>query len=551
MAALPKLSALHNEAALRAPLLSTLTGIAAAVGLAIALPPSYAAAASVATMGLASLSALLALDARRREQADALARNVGELNVRLAAARIKLDSLQARTDSEPLRQADFAPTRAALSELTAEVGLLGGVLRDVATAVSEHEEKLSGLPAEEEKAPSPRDGASLAATRESPAAGQLVAQPAAQVDADLRKRDEVRLAALKEAFAAGGLEIHLQPVASLPQRRTVGYEALARLRMPDGALLQPAEFLAALERAGQGANLDAQVLTQVLAIAGHLNGKGLDHFISLNLSRGTWAESRALGSIARVLDTYRAQSARVVIEIPQRVWRSLDPTRLGIIGGMAAGGLRFALDQVTDLRLDPAALSDRGVRFVKASAPVLAGLTQGSSGLDIDAGDLAQLLRRAGVEFIGERAETDRMVADLIDLDIRFAQGFAISQPRAVKPEAFQPATTPAVATGSAEALVDNLPMNARPAPPRVAAQPVTLAQGERTMQGRGGAQATVQSAPSSAQATVQSAPSGAKATVQSAPSGAKATVQSAPSGAQPDLPVRVPFRAVLRRANG
>jgi cyclic-di-GMP phosphodiesterase TipF (flagellum assembly factor) len=396
--------------------------------------------------------------------------------------------------------------------------LLGGVLRDVATAVSAHEDKLSRLPAEEAKAAPPQAPAGSSASREGAAAGQLVAQPAAQVDAGMRKRDEARLAALMEAFAAGGLEIHLQPVASLPQRRTVGYEALARLRMPDGAVLQPAEFMAALERAGQGANLDAQVLTQVLAIAGHLNGKGLDHFISLNLSAGTWAESRALGSIARVLEAYREQAARLVIEIPQRTWRSLDPTRLGIIGGMAAGGLRFALDQVTDLRIDPAALSDRGVRFVKASAPVLAGLTQGQSSLDIDAGDLAQMLRRAGVEFIGERAETDRMVADLIDLDIRFAQGFAISQPRAVKPEAFQPAAAPAAATESAEALVDSLPVNPRPAPPRAAAQPVTLAQEQRTTPVRGSAQA--------------------------AP-------PSAPAGAQPDLPVRVPFRAVLRRANG
>jgi cyclic-di-GMP phosphodiesterase TipF (flagellum assembly factor) len=509
MAALPKLSVPRIEPALRAPLLSALIGIGAAAGLAIALPPAYAAAAAVGTMGLASLSALLALDARRREQADALARNVGELNVRLAAARIKLDSLQARTDSEPLREADIAPTRAALSELTAEVGLLGGVLRDVATAVSDHEDKLSRLPPQDAKATAPQAETPSSVTRDGAGSGQLVAQPAAQVDAGLRKRDEARLAALMAAFAAGGLEIHLQPVASLPQRRTVGYEALARLRMPDGAVLQPAEFMAALERAGQGANLDAQVLTQVLAIAGHLNGKGLDHFISLNLSPGTWAESRALGSIARVLDAYREQAARLVIEIPQRTWRSLDPTRLGIIGGMAAGGLRFAIDQVTDLRLDPAALADRGVRFVKAGAPILAGLTQGPSGLDIDAGDLAQLLRRAGVEFIGERAETDRMVADLIDLDIRFAQGFAISQPRAVKPEAFQPATAPAATTESAEALVESLPVTSRPAAPRNVAQPVTLAKEPRP---------------------AQSAPS---------------------SGAQPELPVRVPFRAVLRRANG
>lgn len=503
MAAMPKIRAPHIEPALRAPLLSTLLGIAAATGLALVVPPAYAAAAAVAVMGLASLSALVALDARRRQEADALARNVGELNVRLGATRIKLEGLQSRVDSEPLREADIAPTRASLAELTAEVGLLGGVLRDVATAVSEHEARLAGQDAE-------RAQPAHAPAATAPA---LVAQPAEAIDAGLRKREEAKLAAILDAFGAGGLEIHLQPVAALPQRRTVGYEALARLRLGDGSLLVPAEFIAALERAGQGASLDAQVLTQVLAIAGHMNSKGQDHFISLNLSSGTWAEARALGSIARVLETYRAQSARVVIEIPQRTWRQLDPTRLGIIGGMAANGLRFALDQVSDLRMDPAALSDRGVRFVKASAAVLSGPGERTAGLDIDAADLAQLLRRAGIELIGERAEHDRAVADLIDLDIRLAQGFAISQPRPVKPEAFQPAALPSgrSAAASSDALVDSVPL------------PQALAM-------RQGARGTASSQPASPQA----AP---------APRAAAEQLQQATK------PERVPLRAVLRRA--
>ncbi|MCU0885322.1 MAG: EAL domain-containing protein [Beijerinckiaceae bacterium] len=461
------------EPALRAPLLSVLAGIAAACGLAIVLPPPLALPVALAVIGLSGLSALLALDARRKREADALAANVGELNVRLAATRIKLDGLRSRIDSEPLREADIAPTRASLAELTAEVGLLGGVLRDVANAVSEHETRLASTEAEARKAG--KTGGAAAAPVPSPAAANpdeagrqglssmLVAQPDSLVDAELRKRDEARLAAIMTAFGSGGIEVHLQPVAALPMRRTVGYEALARLKLADGTQLMPSEFIAALERAGQGASLDAQVLTQVLAIAGHLNAKGHDHFISLNLSGGTWSDARALGSIARVLETFRSQSARLVIEVPQRLFRQMDPTRLGIIGAMSANGARFALDQVSDLRIDPAALADRGVCFVKAPALMLAEMSERQSGLDIDIGDLAQLLRRSGIELIGERAETDRQVADLLDIDVRLAQGFAISQPRPVKPDVFQPVQAGAAEpqVPAREALVENLPIAA------------------------------------------------------------------------------------------
>ncbi len=468
------------EPALRAPLISAVIGIGAASGLAVMLPGAFAMPVALAVLGLASLAALLALDTGRRQQADALARNVGEMNVRLAATRIKLDGLQSRINSEPLREADIAPTRTALAELTAEVGLLGGVLRDVATAVSDHEVRLDAAV----KAPSTLTARvsspvvnNAAATVEMRAAtraagevdaapsppSSLVAEPSALVDAQLGKRDDARLEAIIAAFGSGGLEVHLQPVAALPQRRTVGYEALARLRLADGTLLMPSEFIAALERAGQGSGLDAQVLTQILAIAAHLNTKGNEQFVSLNLCASTWADARSLGSVARVLEAYQSQAARLIIEIPQRTFRQLDPARLGIVGGMSARGVRFALDHVSDLRLDPNALADRGIRYIKASASVLAGLEERSPGLDIDVADLALLLRRAGIEMIGEHAESDRLIADLIDLDIRLAQGFAISQPRPVKPDVFLPVDAPSSHAAS-PVPADNAPLVPPPA---------------------------------------------------------------------------------------
>jgi cyclic-di-GMP phosphodiesterase TipF (flagellum assembly factor) len=344
-----------------------------------------------------------------------------------------------------LREADIAPTRLALSELTAEVGLLGGVLRDVATAVSEHEQRIADAEEARSSAGKPPPGAAAKPAAQPASQPVLTAEPAHVVDADMARREQARLQPILDAFEAGGIEVHLQPIAALPQRRTVGYEVLARLRLGDGSLLLPAEFIPAIERAGQAASLDAQVLTQSLAIAGHLNVKGTDEFLSINLSPSTWAEARSLGSIARVLETYQSHSARLVIDIPQRIFRQLDPTRLGIIGAISAKGIRFAVDQVADLRLDPASLSERGVRFVKLPTRVLAGEAAGNTGLDVDMADVALLMRRAGIEIIGEQAESDRQVADLLDLNVRLAQGLAISAPRPVRPDVFQPAAQQAV----------------------------------------------------------------------------------------------------------
>ncbi len=460
------------------PSLTALAGITAGAVLGALVPGPFGPALALVCVGAAMLGAMLALDRRRGDDHAALARSVGELNVRLAAARVRLDGLQARVDSEPLREADIAPTRQALAELTAEVGLLGSALRDVAAAVSNHEGDLAALKADVRErrtqgpqAPQP-DKPNAAAASQPGLVAQAASRGAAAIEAEVAREAERHGAEAIAAFNAGGLELYLQPIAALPQRRTVGYEALARLKTAGGALLNPPAFLPALQRAGLSAQLDAQVLTRALRLAQAMLGRPGDSFLMVNLSAATWADARALQSIGRVLEAYRAQAARLVIEIPQPIFRQLDPTRLGLVGAMAARGVRFGLDQLVDVRLDPVMLAERGVRFVKVPATLLAAEAERPSGLDIAVGDLAGLLRRAGIELIGERAETDPLVADLIDLDVRLAQGYAISEPRPVKPEALlPPAASNAAAPGASTqpapaAAAGQNPAVTRPVPP-------------------------------------------------------------------------------------
>src|SRR5205085_5882449 len=96
--------------------------------------------------------------------------------------------------------------------------------------------------------------------------------------------------------------------------------------------------------------------------------------------------------------------------------------------------LTFARDGAADMRIDPLALADRGVRFVKLPAEML--LEPGSRrGLDVEAGDLAAVLSRAGIRLVAERVEREEDVPNLLDLDVPLAQGFVFSPPRPVRAE--------------------------------------------------------------------------------------------------------------------
>lgn len=447
------------------PLAGAVTGLSAGAAVAILLPGGLGAALGLLASGAGLMLAMRAFEHRglaRHEQAMA---GLGEVKVRLATNAIRLDALSQRVQQMPMRDADAAPARAAIHELTAEVGLLGDLIHQVATTLADHETVLARLPEPVAALPTPVPEVVLdpeAARRER--AEKLAAERAAAAAAALEEAEAERAALIGKALGEGALEVHLQPIVSLPQRRTCGYEALARLRLDENTLLLPHEFIETVETRGFGPTLDALVLTRALAIARHLGAKDGGIFVSCNFSNATWNSSRALAALTRILDKYREHTGHLVIEMPQAVFRALDPTSLGLLGAMSANGVRFALDQLVDLRLDPSALFDRGVRYVKAPAALLQAHLDGRIQSDIDAGDLATLLARVSITLVADQVEDNPAAADMIELGAAMGQGQAFSPPRPVKPEVFAepepaPAPPPAPAAPSRppESIVDRL----------------------------------------------------------------------------------------------
>ncbi|MCO5092290.1 EAL domain-containing protein [Bosea sp. (in: a-proteobacteria)] len=436
-----RLKALH-------PLAGAVTGLSVGAVAAILLPGGLGAALGLIAAGSGLMLAMHAFERRglaRHEQAMA---GLGEVKVRLATSAIRLDALSQRVEQMPMRDADAAPARAAIHELTAEVGLLGDLIHQVATTLADHETVLARLPepATASPAPAPEVVLDPEAARRARAEA-LAAERAAAAAAAREEAEAERAALIGRALSEGRLEVHLQPIVSLPQRRTCGYEALARLRLDETTLLLPHEFIETVEARGFGPTLDALVLTRTLAIARHLGQKDAGLFVSCNFSAATWGSSRALAALTRILDKYRDHSGHLVIEMPQAVFRALDPTSLGLLGAMSANGVRFALDQLADLRLDPRALFDRGIRYVKAPAALLQAHLEGRVGSDIAAGDLAALLARMSIVLVADQVEDNPAAADMIELGAAMGQGLAFSPPRPVKPGVFAepaPAAAPA-----------------------------------------------------------------------------------------------------------
>jgi cyclic-di-GMP phosphodiesterase TipF (flagellum assembly factor) len=134
------------------------------------------------------------------------------------------------------------------------------------------------------------------------------------------------------------------------------------------------------------------------------------------------------------LEANRALAPSFVIEFKQAMFRNLGPTESEHLAALAQRGYRFSIDHVTDLRIEPRELADRGVRFIKVPAALLLD-PRAFSASDIHPSDLSDLLGRFGIDLIAERIEGERAVVDLLDFDVRFGQGFLFAPPRPLRPE--------------------------------------------------------------------------------------------------------------------
>lgn len=420
------------------------------VGLLVVLPLSIVApiagALGLAVLGLMA-TLLTAIMQQRRvtglsASQEKLSSEIGVLSQRLlkAEAAITVAARAVLAKTEPPADAPTAADEtlaAGVEDVTREIGLLSGIVRELAEVVSSQEAEIGRLKA----APAP------VTPVKAPPAGPLrrvpmpgtTFKPPAFVPAN---RDPEHEAALIEAFDGDGLEVWLQPIVTLPQRKVVSYEALARLRL-GLEILAPEAFLPALERQGRTTALDRRMIRSSTVIARHLQGRGSNATVAYGLSPLSLFEPDFLRSLGGLVSDGSDIVGRVTVTLPQASWRSLDAEQNAVLGALR-GRLGFGLDRPTDLRFDSGQLAERGVSQIKVPAALLLRPPSRETMPDIAVEDLVTALGRAGIRLVATEVEREGEVPDLIDLDVPLAQGTVFAGPKAVRAEVFAETKAPA-----------------------------------------------------------------------------------------------------------
>jgi len=280
----------------------------------------------------------------------------------------------------------------------------------------------------EPTAPSPTSAPEIVAARPEPVIAAAVA--------DTICADEARLAIIRSAIDANRIDLYLQPIVTLPQRKVRYYEAMSRLRTEAGDVLLAADFIPQAQCAGLMANVDNLVVFRCVQVLRRLLLKNRDIGLFCNLSESTLTDAAVFQQLLDFLEANRAIAPSLVLEFTQSALRSAGAIENESLSALADQGYRFSLDNLQDLRIEPRDLAARGFRYIKVPGHLL--LDPKDTAADIHPADLSDLLGRCGIDLIAEKIESEAMVVDLLDCEVRFGQGFLFSPPRPVRAEALQ-----------------------------------------------------------------------------------------------------------------
>ncbi len=248
------------------------------------------------------------------------------------------------------------------------------------------------------------------------------------------------LDAVKDALRENRVDLHLQPIVNLPQRRTCFYEGFTRLRRADGRVIMPTEFLAAAERANLLGVIDNLLLFRCVQIVRRLSERDQRIGVFCNISMASLEDEQFFSNFLDFMRENRDMAYAMIFEISVRAFKTRSDIAARNMLRLKELGFRFSLDKGDGLNFDLPELQAAGVRFLKINGErLLEELTPGGERpisaitRDIAPEDVPALFVRYGIDLIAEKLEAEKSVIEILEFEIPYGQGHVFGQPRPIK----------------------------------------------------------------------------------------------------------------------
>lgn len=226
-----------------------------------------------------------------------------------------------------------------------------------------------------------------------------------------------------EAVREDRIDITLQPIVSLPQRKTRHFEVIGQLRTAAGATLEPEDFQSAAEAEGLNAAIDNILLFRSIQLVRETLRRNRSGMFFTRLSVHTLGDAAFMAQLADFMADNAELAPRLVFQFGQDPWWESLPAVRQSLDRLASIGFRFALSEAHDLgRIDADVLHEHHIRFLKIDADRLLA-ERDAPDLPLAFPIVKDELDRVAVDLIANRVRTEQQLVEILDVPIDFGQG--------------------------------------------------------------------------------------------------------------------------------
>lgn len=247
--------------------------------------------------------------------------------------------------------------------------------------------------------------------------------PQLALEAQRRLRVESQL---RDVLLEGLIVPWYQPVVTLGDRITRGYEALARWITPSGPPIEPPEFLAVAESTGLIVDVDLAVLRHVLDV---LRDSRIGH-VAVNVSPPSLSNADYVGQFISYVRASGIDATRLRLEVTETALLDVSPAIGAAMRSMSETGATWYVDDFGTGFSSISHLRDLPVRGLKLDQSFTAGIRNGDATCIKLAQGLIGLADGLGLDTVAEGIETEFEAGALLGQGWHQGQGWLFGRPQ-------------------------------------------------------------------------------------------------------------------------
>ena len=223
-----------------------------------------------------------------------------------------------------------------------------------------------------------------------------------------------------------------QPTVDLSTGAFTGVEALLRWRHPERGVVQPDDFIPALESTGLIIDVGAWVLHEACRQGAQWQSRGHRFTVSVNISAKQLERDRLVDDVREAIALSGFDATELILELTETALMHDSGSTVERLMLLKALGVRVAIDDFGTGYSSLAYLRQFPIDILKIDRSFVSGIADSRESAAL-VHTLVQLGKVLGIETIAEGVETNDQRSRLENENVDTGQGFLFARPLAVE----------------------------------------------------------------------------------------------------------------------